>query len=760
MIEPLKNFEGLNITFNTNEDCNLACKYACIEGTKILMGDLTEKCIQDVMPGDIIIGFDEYPDPHKYRKFHNAKVMAAGFTEIVDHYYLFETEVTSVGLSGPHPLLNQNNKFIFAEDFYNSKGINKKIYVDFLPRKGDTIEAINKGGRKIRRISINKPMYAKYNVSIKKINERKRVFNLTTSSRTYIANGVLVHNCYEIEKKHRILPFDYAKKFIDWILTDPDPINCVGTKDEWIIDQGLILDFIGGDSFMHVDLMDEILQYFIYRINTIKPYHKWANRWRVSISSNGTLFERKECRDFITKWNEVLSLGISIDGCPTIHDKNRIFAERGPNGEEIGSMATILKWWPWLRKVNSNICRNTKATCSRDSIPYLAESLKFMHEELGITYINQNFIMEDMNCTESDYEELRKQLDLCVDYVLKHRHMLYWSMMDERFLKRITDPDVDLNEGWCGSGAMPALAVNGKIYPCFRWLPHTQEKENESEAYCVGDVWNGFNRKENFRKVRNATRRVISPPECLECEYEPCCSYCATPNTPILMADFTQKAIKDVVPGDNIMAFGKFITNDPHTWEEKRYSFCVATVTKTFEREVDEDIHVDANNYGFTREHPFLTQFDSTLTNEYGFTGHFRKLEQIIDDNQSVFLFKLKMLDNDINDNQSVFLFKLKMLDNDPVFTKSVGISSQAASFVKTHYKGKVHNLETSTHTYIGGGYLVHNCVAGCYSEFGCFKRTTHICEVTKIIAQAAEKYWKEYDRLEGTDHFSKRIAK
>jgi hypothetical protein len=61
MINALKNFEGLNITFNTNEDCNLACKYAAIEGTKILMGDFTEKNIEDVKTGDIIIGFDEKP---------------------------------------------------------------------------------------------------------------------------------------------------------------------------------------------------------------------------------------------------------------------------------------------------------------------------------------------------------------------------------------------------------------------------------------------------------------------------------------------------------------------------------------------------------------------------------------------------------------------------------------------------------------------------------------------------------------------------
>jgi uncharacterized protein len=553
MIAALKNFEGLNITFNTNEDCNLACKYDLLEGTKILMGDLSEKNIEDVNKGDMIIGFGETHIKGKLRRLCYAIVEDCGFTRMVNEAYEYKTLSTALYATGEHPVLNQRNVFQDTETFYKSKAQNKKVCV------------IAKG---------EKLSYKRSDVAIKKINfsTKKKAFNLTTSSGTFIANDILVHNCYEIEKKHKTLPLEYAKKFIDWILTDPDPIGCKGTKDEWIIEQGLILDFIGGDSFMHVDLMDKILQYFTYRVNTITPNHKWANNWRASISSNGTLFERKECRDFILKWKDVLSLGISIDGCPAIHDKNRIFAERGPNGEEIGSMETILKWWPWLRKVNWSICDSTKATCSKDSIPYLAESLKFMHEEMGITHINQNFIMEDMGATADDYEELERQLDKCVDYVLANRGKIYWSMLDERFLKRISDPDVDLDEGWCGSGAMPALAVNGKIYPCFRWLPHTQEHENRSEEYCVGDVWRGFDRKENFRKVREATRLKISPKECLECEYEPCCSV----------------------------------------------------------------------------------------------------------------------------------------------------------------------------------------CIGGCYSEFGCFKRTTHICEATKIIARKAEKYWREYDRLEGTDHFTK----
>jgi uncharacterized protein len=39
-------------------------------------------------------------------------------------------------------------------------------------------------------------------------------------------------------------------------------------------------------------------------------------------------------------------------------------------------------------------------------------------------------------------------------------------------------------------------------------------------------------------------------------------------------------------------------------------------------------------------------------------------------------------------------------------------------------------------------------CIGGCYSEFGCFKRTIHICEITKIQAKMARKYRKKVNDL------------
>lgn len=336
--------------------------------------------------------------------------------------------------------------------------------------------------------------------------------------------------CYEINKCSRSIGFDKCKKFIDLLLSDEDYLNFSSDenlKDYW--KQGLIIDFIGGDALMNVDICDKTLAYLVYKLNVTSTERAkcWRNAWRCSISSNGTLFGNPAVRKFLEKWRENISLGVSIDGCPTIHDKNRIMANRGPNGEELGSMDIILENWEWYKKLFPLDSLQTKATCSKDTIPYLYESLIFMHETLGLKYINQNFIMEDTGCTEEDYKLLREQMQLCIDYVYEHRNELYWSMIDKKFLcidKEDENHDF-YHSGHCGSGCMPALSIDGRIYPCFRWLPHTQKKTG---IMSVGDVENGFTHSENFKKVREGSIRsnCTKDPKCRECEFESACSYC------------------------------------------------------------------------------------------------------------------------------------------------------------------------------------------------------------------------------------------
>jgi uncharacterized protein len=320
--------------------------------------------------------------------------------------------------------------------------------------------------------------------------------------------------CYEVDKKPGDLPFEYAQKFIDIILTDPDPINAKGTDCEYLLKNSLILDFIGGDALMTPELLDKILQYYTYK--AVSMGHHWAYRWRASISSNGTLFDKPEVRDFMMKYKDNLSIGVSVDGCPEIHDKNRI------HKDGTGTMKDIQKWWDWYMEWHGADSVATKATCNKDTIPYLSKSIKFLHEEMRLRHININFIFEDMHLTQDDLNLLDKEMEKAIRYILEHRHDLHVNMFNKTF--GVGEPMRDLDKGWCGAGAMPCLSINGKIYPCFRFSPNTMHSRKLD--FYVGDVWNGLNHKERFETVRQQTRKKISPEKCLKCEVESACAWC------------------------------------------------------------------------------------------------------------------------------------------------------------------------------------------------------------------------------------------
>jgi uncharacterized protein len=320
--------------------------------------------------------------------------------------------------------------------------------------------------------------------------------------------------CYEVDKRPGNLPFEYAQKFIDIMLTEKDPIGLLDTETKWLLQRGLVLDFIGGDALMVPDLVDKILRYYQYK--AVELNHRWAYRWRASISTNGTLFENPQVRDFMMKYKDSLSVGISVDGCPEIHDRNRIWKDGS------GTMKDILKWWDWYMEWTNREFASTKATCNRETIPYLSKSIKFLHEELGLRQINMNFVFEDLRLTQADLALLDQEMEKSVEYVLEHRHDLHVGMFSKSF--GLGDAMREPDKGWCGSGAMPCLSINGKIYPCFRFTPNTMH--NRDLDFNVGDVWQGLIHKDRFQIVRAQTRKKISPKMCKDCAVESSCAWC------------------------------------------------------------------------------------------------------------------------------------------------------------------------------------------------------------------------------------------
>ena len=142
--------------------------------------------------------------------------------------------------------------------------------------------------------------------------------------------------------KH-IMDFDTAKKIIDYFVDNKDLIF---TTDY------VVLDFIGGEPLLEIELIDKIIDYFI--LSTYKKKSKWFGKFRIMLQSNGVLVDSPAVQHFLKKNKNMVSLGITIDGTKAKHDLQRIF----PDGK--GSYAIVEK--NYKMAVEQGFTDSTKVT--------------------------------------------------------------------------------------------------------------------------------------------------------------------------------------------------------------------------------------------------------------------------------------------------------------------------------------------------------------------------------------------------------------
>ena len=109
--------------------------------------------------------------------------------------------------------------------------------------------------------------------------------------------------CYLVGKNaNERMTWETARKAIDYILEHEDEMR----------EESVVWDFIGGEPFLEIDLIDKICDYVkteMFRIN-----HHWFNSYRFSFSTNGINYHTKKVQEFINKNSEHLRIGITIDG--------------------------------------------------------------------------------------------------------------------------------------------------------------------------------------------------------------------------------------------------------------------------------------------------------------------------------------------------------------------------------------------------------------------------------------------------------------
>ena len=187
--------------------------------------------------------------------------------------------------------------------------------------------------------------------------------------------------CYLVGKntKER-MPWNVAKLAIDYVLDN----------ELYFQEESVVWDFIGGEPFLEIELIDKICDYI--KTEMFRRNHHWFNSYRFSFSTNGINYHTEKVQEFIKKNREHLSIGITIDGTKRKHDLNRIWKtkemEEGitPNPEdEHGSYEDVVRNIPlWLEQFPNAA---TKVTISSADIPYIKESVLHLYS-LGIHEVN------------------------------------------------------------------------------------------------------------------------------------------------------------------------------------------------------------------------------------------------------------------------------------------------------------------------------------------------------------------------------------
>ena len=311
--------------------------------------------------------------------------------------------------------------------------------------------------------------------------------------------------CYLVGKNNKErMDWSIAKKAIDYIL-----MNEIEFTEE-----SVVWDFIGGEPFLEIDLIDKICDYI--KIQMYSLNHHWFDSYRFSFSTNGINYDSEKVQKFIEKNENHLSIGLTIDGTRMKHDLNRIWKS---DGEEKGSYDDVVKNVPlWLAQFPGAA---TKVTISSPDIPYVAESVLHLYS-LGIHEVNINCVFEDV-WKDGDDILFEEQLMILADEIINKR--LYESFACSFFAEYIGKPLTD-NNNWCGAGMMLAVDASGNFYPCTRFAAYSLRAKR---PIIIGNVHEGIN-KNKLRPFLALDRITQSPQKCIDCEVASGCAWCQGEN--------------------------------------------------------------------------------------------------------------------------------------------------------------------------------------------------------------------------------------
>lgn len=345
----------------------------------------------------------------------------------------------------------------------------------------------------------------------------EKILSRTVTFQVTDACNLACTYCYQINKGTRRMSFETAKKFVDLLFNQDLNNEYVNPKNSPFI----ILDFIGGEPLLEIELIDKTVDYFINKAFELE--HPWATRYCISLCSNGVLYFEPKVQKFFNKHKNHLSLNITIDGDKELHDSCRIFPDGKPSYDL--AIAAAKNW------IDGGDYMGSKITIAPSNIAHVNRALRHM-VDLGYEEINANCVYEE-GWELNHATELYNQMKMFSNYIIEEdlTEKLSCSLYEDIFFKPKELEDL---ECWCGgtNSLMLSCDPDGWLYPCIRYMESSLG--NIREPLRIGHVDYGIYKTEKEKELMKCmncvTRRTQTSDKCFYCPIAAGCSDCAAYN--------------------------------------------------------------------------------------------------------------------------------------------------------------------------------------------------------------------------------------
>ena len=316
------------------------------------------------------------------------------------------------------------------------------------------------------------------------------VYNITTESGTYVAEGCFVKNCYTKGGYGHSFNQTHIDKCFNWMFGQ---FNAGATEVQR--QHGIRVSIYGGEPLLEWKNLQNVV------VNKKAEAQALGIKLQFSLVTNMTLLTEDKL-DWLIKNN--VGIHPSIDGCAEAQDSERKFHN--------GTGTSTIVYENARRLVARLPGRSCRMTVAPSTVKYLFESIVFLTKDIGFKTVNA-VLAGGVEWTDDlldiHKEQIGKVTDWWIDEMRQGRH---WSLYHLRnmFMGIWTSRR---RRGLCSAGmSQVGIDTEGNIYACHRFCNLQSQPD-----YLLGTIDTGFTNLDFQDKLKNYDLAVANKDRCKDC---------------------------------------------------------------------------------------------------------------------------------------------------------------------------------------------------------------------------------------------------